>query len=98
VNKTSDAPATLTIKEPQAGVVRSIFEMYANGVSLNSITRWLQKNEIKTKFGKTLWSTIQIKNILKSPTYTGNRHYRSLNISDAGYPNTNGGPVASGAN
>jgi site-specific DNA recombinase len=96
VKKTSDAPATLAIQEPQATTVRTIFEKHANGVSLNSITRWLQKNEIKTKFGKDLWSTLQIKNILRCHTYTGNRHYRAMNISDALIPKHKRGPGGEG--
>jgi site-specific DNA recombinase len=94
VNKTSSTPATLAILEPQAAAVRSMFEMCANGVSINAITRWLQRSEIKTKLGKTLWSTIQVKNMLKCPTYAGTRHYRTMNLSDAAVPKHKRGPSA----
>jgi hypothetical protein len=36
VCKTTSTPATLAIKEPQAGIVRSMFEMYTNGVGFSA--------------------------------------------------------------
>jgi site-specific DNA recombinase len=92
VRKTASTPATLALKEPGATTVRSIFEMYDNGVSVIAITRWLQRNEIKTKFGKDLWTTLQVRNILRCRTYTGNRYYRPTNISDAVVPKHKRGP------
>jgi site-specific DNA recombinase len=46
VKKTQSTPATLAINEPQASIVRQLFEMYAHGASLNTLTRWLEQNEI----------------------------------------------------
>ena len=40
--KTSERPATLAPKEPEASTVRKLFEMFDNGVSLVRLTRWLQ--------------------------------------------------------
>jgi site-specific DNA recombinase len=94
VSKTSDTPPTLALTEPQANVVRTIFEMCANGVSILAITRWLQRNEIKTKLGKTLWNTVQVKNMLKCRTYAGSRYYRAMNLSDAVVPKHKRGPGA----
>jgi hypothetical protein len=84
--KTSERPATLAPKEPEASTVRKLFEMFDNGASLVRLTRWLQANEIKTRFGKTLWSAQQVRNILECRTYTGIRHFHPTNISDAVVP------------
>jgi site-specific DNA recombinase len=92
VRKTSTAPATLAIKEPQAGIVRSMFEMYTNGVGMVAITRWLERNDIKTRLGKTLWNNVQVRSMLECRTYTGNRYYRATNISDAVVPKHKRGP------
>jgi site-specific DNA recombinase len=94
VKKTADTPPTLAFREPQATIVRTIFEMYANGESLNVVTRWLQRNDIKTRLGKTLWYTNQVKNILECRTYAGNRYYKATNISDAVVPKHKRGPVS----
>jgi site-specific DNA recombinase len=86
VKKTQRTPATLAINEPQASIVRQLFEMYGNGASLNTLTRWLEQNEIKTALGRTLWELATLKGILRCRTYTGNRYYRATNISDAVVP------------
>jgi Recombinase len=49
--------------------VRTLFEKFDSGVSIVGLNRWLQANEIKTRFGKTLWHTCQVKNILQCRTY-----------------------------
>ena len=92
VKKTSTTPATLVIKEPEAGIVRSIFRMYTEGTSIIAITRWLQRSEIKTKLGKTLWHVCQVRAMLQCRTYTGDRYYRPMNISDAVVPKHRRGP------
>jgi hypothetical protein len=66
--------------------VRTLFVMCDNGASILAITRWLQTNEIKTRLGKTLWYTNQVKNLLECRTYAGNRYYRATNISDVVVP------------
>jgi DNA invertase Pin-like site-specific DNA recombinase len=86
VCKTADRPATLAPKEPEATIVRTLFEKFDSGVSLVGLSRWLQASEIKTRFGKTLWQMVQIKNILRCRTYTGTRHFHPMNISDAVVP------------
>jgi DNA invertase Pin-like site-specific DNA recombinase len=86
VCKTTERPATLAPKEPEATIVRTLFEKFDSGVSLVGLSRWLQASEIKTRFGKTLWHTMQVKNILQSRTYTGTRHFHPMNISDAVVP------------
>jgi hypothetical protein len=82
VKKTATAPATLAIKEPEASTVRTVVRMYTEGVSIIATTRWLQRSEIKTRLGKTLWHVCQVRAMLECRTYTGNRYYRPMNISD----------------
>jgi site-specific DNA recombinase len=86
VCKTTERPATLAPKEPEATIVRTLFEKFDTGMSLVGLSRWLQASEIKTRFGKTLWQMVQIKNILRCRTYTGTRHFHPMNISDAVVP------------
>jgi site-specific DNA recombinase len=93
VPKTPNTPATLALKETEATIVRTMFEMYAKGAGINGVTKWLERNEIKTRLGKTLWQTVQVKNMLENVTYTGNRYYRPLNISDAVVPKHKRGHV-----
>jgi site-specific DNA recombinase len=84
--KTAERPATLAPKEPEATIVRTLFEKFDSGESMLALTRWLQANDIKTRFGKTLWHAVQVKNILQCPTYTGTRTFHAMNISDAVVP------------
>jgi site-specific DNA recombinase len=86
VCKTAGRPATLAPKEPEATIVRTLFEKFDGGVSIVGLNRWLQANEIKTRFGKTLWHVVQLKNMLQCRTYTGSRHFHPMNISDAVVP------------
>jgi hypothetical protein len=56
------------------------------GTSINTLTRWLEQNEARTALGKALWAVVQVKGMLRSRTYTGNRYYRATNVSDAVIP------------
>src|SRR5215468_9006011 len=79
VKKTSTAPATLAINEEQAAVVRSIFEMFANGdYGLVTISRTLEERGIMTRTGKRLWDNDRIKSILKNETYAGVRYFNRI--------------------
>jgi site-specific DNA recombinase len=94
VKKTATKAGTIAVQEPEASIVRTMFEMSANGSSLVAISRWLQQNDIKTKLGKSMWSVIQVKCILKNRTYTRTREYRPMNLSDAVVPKHKRGPSA----
>jgi hypothetical protein len=92
--KTQESLATLAIYEPEAAVVRTMFERFEGGEGINAICRWLQLNNIKTRYDKSLWSTLQVRNILKCRTYTGERHFRLKNTSDAVVPKHKRGSAA----
>ena len=67
MKKTSTAPATLTVDEEQAAVVRSIFEMFASGnFGLVTISRHLEERRILTCKGRQRWDNDRIKSILKN--------------------------------
>jgi site-specific DNA recombinase len=85
VKKTSTAPATLTINEEQAAVVRSIFEMFASGnFGLVTISRHLEERRILTSTGRQRWDNDRIKAMLKNETYTGTRYFnRIVHATDA---------------
>lgn len=74
----------LLINESEAVIVRRIFRMFINGISLNGICDKLTNENIKTpsisknmNIGCTnyhygVWSTRTVADILKNPTYIGN--------------------------
>src|SRR5215831_7810982 len=79
VKKTSTAPATLSINEEQAAVVRSIFEMFASGTyGLVTISRHLEEHRILTATGRQRWDNDRIKSILKNETYAGTRYFNRM--------------------
>lgn len=61
----------LAIDEPDAKIVRKIFEMRASGCSLGAIANWLYENKISSTTGKTHWSRETISKLLRNEKYTG---------------------------
>jgi len=61
----------LAIDEPDAEVVRNIFEMRAQGHSLGTIAEWLHENEIPSPTGKAHWSRETINKLLRNEKYVG---------------------------
>jgi site-specific DNA recombinase len=79
IKRMDGAPATLAINEEQAGVVRSIFEMFASGnFGLVTIVRHLESNRIPTCNGKTRRDNGRIKTMLQNETYAGTRHFNRM--------------------
>jgi len=62
---------TLTIVPEQAEVVRRIFELYLQGLSLGQIKSYLESQGIKTAMGKETWDTKTIHKMLKNEKYKG---------------------------
>ncbi|MDO4963505.1 MAG: recombinase family protein [bacterium] len=83
-NKSDDDKHKLVINEEEALVVRRIFNMFKNGLSLSKICDILTKEGIPTpsisknmNIGQNnlhygVWSTRTVNDILKCPTYIGN--------------------------
>lgn len=57
--------------EPDAKIVRKIFEMRANGYSLGAISSWLYENKISSLAGRVYWSRETISKLLRNEKYTG---------------------------
>lgn len=55
----------------EAETVKSIYEMFLKGDSIDQIKVWLETSEIKTKQGKAEWEKHAIRNILENERYTG---------------------------
>jgi len=68
--------AHLEIYEPEATVVRRIFDDYVTaGRSIREITRRLHQDGIATPTGKPVWSSSTLGGLLRNSTYAGTAHY-----------------------
>ncbi|MBR0599774.1 recombinase family protein [Sinanaerobacter chloroacetimidivorans] len=61
----------IVIVPEQAEVVRKIFDLYLQGLSLGQIKAYLQSQGIKTVTGKDVWDRKTIQKILKNEKYKG---------------------------
>lgn len=61
----------LAIDEPDAEIVRRIFQMRAEGKSLGAISDWLYENKVSSPTGKERWSRETISKLLRNEKYTG---------------------------
>ena len=55
----------------EAKIVKSIFEMFLNGMSIESISKTLESRKLKSKLGSDKWSKSVIKGILENEKYAG---------------------------
>jgi len=72
----------LAIDEPDAKIVRKIFEMRADGKSLGAISDWLYKNKIPSPTGKERWSRETISKLLKNEKYAGDVMLQKTFVKD----------------
>lgn len=61
----------LAIDEPDAEIVRRIFQMRADGKSLGAISDWLYEYKVPSPTGKERWSRETISKLLRNEKYTG---------------------------
>ena len=61
----------LVIDEPDAEIVRKMFEMRAAGYSLGTISNWLYENKIISPTGKVHWSRETISKLLRNEKCMG---------------------------
>lgn len=61
----------IAIVPEQAEVVRKIFELYLQGLSLGQIKSYLESQGIKTAMEKDIWDTKTIHKMLKNEKYKG---------------------------
>ncbi len=55
----------------EAEIIKKIFDMFLDGVSMKDIAKTLERQGCKTKLGKTKWTTGNIRNILTNEKYVG---------------------------
>src|SRR5271165_3236396 len=78
-----NAPRALAPQEPEAQVVRWMFETYAAGATLRSLAKSLEQRGVRTRFGKELWAYAQIRDMMNNPTYAGMRYFnRRTEVKD----------------
>ena len=61
----------LVIVPEQAEIVKMIFTLYLDGMTLQQIKEQLESQQIKTATGKEIWATYVIQKMLKNEKYTG---------------------------
>jgi len=72
VPRSTDSPARLEIYEPEAEVVRSIFDdIVARGSSVRGISRRLYADGVRSPSGKEVWSTSTLSDLIRNRTYMG---------------------------
>ena len=72
VARSATRPAHLEVHEPQAAVVRRIFDDYvAGGHSIREITRRLNADRVVTPTGKPVWGTSTVSRLLTNEAYIG---------------------------
>ncbi|MGH9055625.1 MAG: recombinase family protein, partial [Acidimicrobiales bacterium] len=87
VGRCETGPAHLVIYEPEAVVVRRIFDDYASGVSMRQIARHLYEDSVPTPTGKKqVWSSAQLGSLLHNTAYSGTATwYRYENVPSPGH-------------
>jgi site-specific DNA recombinase len=76
VPRSADSPAHLEVFEPEAAVVRRIFDDYvAGGHSIREITRRLNTDNVPTPTGKPVWGTSTVGRMLRNEAYVGHVYF-----------------------
>lgn len=66
----------LCIYEPEAKIVRKVFEQYLNGSSATEIADELTKERIPTKYGNLKWKSTTITSMIANERYVGDCFYQ----------------------
>ena len=66
----------LVVYEPEAKIVREIFQAYLDGWSTAEIARELTQRHIPTKYGKEIWRSHIIAYMLSNERYVGHSKYQ----------------------
>jgi site-specific DNA recombinase len=83
ISGTATAPAHLVVYEPEATVVRRIFEDYVAGHSTREMVRRLNLDQVPSPSGKAVWGTSTIGRVLRNESYLGRAYYnRTESIPD----------------
>ncbi len=69
--KSAEDPHKLLLKEPEASIVKELFELYANGTSVKELVHHCQQKDYLAPDKKAGWSERSIYRILANECYTG---------------------------
>jgi len=76
VRRTEDCPAHLEIFEPEAQVVRRVFDDYVSGGhSIRQICRRLNADAVPSPTGNPVWGTSTISRLVRNEAYVGRVYY-----------------------
>ena len=76
VPRTAEGPARLEIHEPEAEVVRSIFDDYvAGGRSVRGISCRLYEDDVPSPSGREVWATSTLSGLIRNRTYMGSAEW-----------------------
>ena len=75
----------VTVREPEAVVIREVVARFLAGESLMSLTRWLQESEVPTVSGKE-WRTPTIRAIVTAARTAGLRSHHDVVVGQAVWP------------
>ena len=76
IKKSDTTAAYYEIVDPEAEVVRQVFESYIReGLSINKIAHGLNAREIPTRTGTTRWERSTVWGMLRNPAYSGHACY-----------------------
>jgi len=77
-------PAHLEIYEPEAQVVRRVFDDYvAAGLSMRQLTRRLNADRIASPTGKPVWGVSTVGRLLRNQAYVGRAYYNRTELVPA---------------
>lgn len=77
-----DKDGELCPDEPNASIVRRMFEMRAAGASLGAISDWLYQQGVPSPRGKERWSRETIKKLLQNEKYIGSVILQKTYVQD----------------
>lgn len=77
-----DENGELAIDEHEAEIVRQIFRMRAERMSLGKISEWLYDNKIQTPTGRDRWSRETISKLLRNEKYVGDVLLQKTYVKD----------------
>ena len=76
VPRTADGPARLEIYEPEAEVVRSIFDhVVSAGRSVRAISRRLYEDGVASPSGREVWATSTLSGLIRNRSYMGSAEW-----------------------
>jgi site-specific DNA recombinase len=87
IPRSAAGPAHLAVFEPEAAVVRRIFDDYvAGGHSMRELTRRLNDDQVASPTGKPVWGVSTIGRLLRNEAYIGRVYYNRTELVPTARP------------